>query len=95
MADMGTSCDWLLLKSDVCKVNSGWLGGVERCCGRSSSTQLAGVGGTGPRAVTPPGGGRLVGGEVMGGFKAFGRFRLCDRDCEGGGPGGGGGSGTA
>lgn len=31
---------------------------------RSSSTQLAGVGGTGPNAVTPLGGGRLVGGDA-------------------------------
>ncbi len=96
VADSGTLCAWVLPKSDVCIVNSGGLGVVERCCWRSSSTQLAGVGGTGPRAVTPPGGGRLVGGEAIGGFIAFGRFRLWDRDCaEGGGPGGGGGSGIA
>lgn len=54
------------------------------------------MGGTGPRAVTPPGGGRLVGGEATGGFALLGRFRLCERDCaDGGGPGGGGGSGMA
>jgi hypothetical protein len=57
----------------------------------SDSIQSAGVGGTGPRAVTPLGGGRRVGGEatgsVLNGLGILGRFW-------GGGPGGGGGSGT-
>lgn len=37
-------------------------------CGGSSSVfvQFAGVGGTGPNAVTPIGGGRLVGGDMTG-----------------------------
>lgn len=37
-------------------------------CGWSigSSVQFAGVGGTGPRAVTPLGGGRRVGGDTIG-----------------------------
>lgn len=46
-----------------------WRGGSStRACVfvRSSSTQFAGVGGTGPNAVTPLGGGRLVGGDSMG-----------------------------
>ena len=58
------------------------------------STQSAGVGGTGPRAATPSGGGRLVGGEVMGALSQ-GLLALCDcdREADGGGPGGGGGRG--
>lgn len=59
-----------------------------------SSTQLAGVGGTGPNAVTPLGGGRLVGGAMIG-DGSIGRLRLCDRDAVGGGPGGGGGTDIA
>lgn len=53
----------------------------------SSSTQPAGVGGTGPRFDMRPG--RRVGGETI---RSVDRLMLCDRDC-GGGPGGGGGSG--
>jgi hypothetical protein len=53
----------------------------------SSSTQPAGVGGTGPSADA--GGGRRVGGEMSWSVE---RFMLCDLDC-GGGPGGGGGNG--
>lgn len=59
-----------------------------------SSTQLAGVGGTGPRAAIPLGGGRRVGGAIVGaGFTV--RFKLCEREPGpgGGGPGGGGGRG--
>lgn len=63
---------------------------------RSSSTQLAGVGGTGPNAVTPLGGGRRVGGETMGWVSLVKSLLvLCERDCRGGGPGGGGGRGMA
>lgn len=55
------------------------------------------MGGTGPKAVTPVGGGRLVGGETTGSLPLETKFlfTLCDRDCEGGGPGGGGGIGMA
>jgi len=53
----------------------------------SSSTQPAGVGGTGPSFDMGPG--RRVGGETI---RSVDRLMLCDRDC-GGGPGGGGGSG--
>jgi hypothetical protein len=73
---------------DVSIVNSGWGDLPGRC--RSSSTQSAGVGGIGPRAVTPPGGGRLVGGETTGSVVLL---RLWDLELPGGGPGGGGGSG--
>lgn len=46
-------------------VNPIGLGDLPRpCC--SSPTQSAGVGGTGPSAVTPLGGGLLVGGETTG-----------------------------
>lgn len=38
----------------------GWLGAA------SVSTQSAGVGGTGPNDATPLGGGRRVGGEIIG-----------------------------
>lgn len=64
-------------------------GGAARVRWRSSSTQLAGVGGTGPRAAIPCGGGLRVGGETMGSGVLF---RLCDLEVEGGGPGGGGGT---
>lgn len=51
--------------TDVFTVNAG-----ERprpgAFGWSLSTQSAGVGGTGPRFVTPAGGRRLVGGDMMG-----------------------------
>lgn len=53
----------------------------------SSSTQPAGVGGTGPSVDI--GGGRRVGGEVS---RSDDRVMLWDLDC-GGGPGGGGGNG--
>lgn len=59
----------------------------------TSSRQSAGVGGTGPRAVTPLGGGRRVGGERIGSLPLFGRDVLWDRIAGGGGPGGGGGTG--
>lgn len=62
------------------------------CC-RSSSTQSAGVGGTGPSAVIPFGGGLLVGGDRTG-LGSIVRFKLCDLEFDGGGPGGGGGRGN-
>ena len=81
----------LLSTLDVSIVRPGWLGDLP-CLWRSDSwsSQLAGVGGTGPSAVTPLGGGRLVGGDTIGSVV---RLRLCDLDWVGGGPGGGGGSG--
>lgn len=54
----------------------------------SSSTQPAGVGGTGPNVDIGPG--LLVGGETT---RSVDRVMLCDLDAGGGGPGGGGGSG--
>lgn len=54
----------------------------------SSSTQPAGVGGTGPSDDIGPG--LLVGGETT---RSVDRLILCDREDGGGGPGGGGGSG--
>lgn len=58
---------------------------------RSSSTQPAGVGGTGPRVDIDIFWGRRVGGEVMG---SGARLMLCDlEEACGGGPGGGGGRG--
>jgi hypothetical protein len=54
----------------------------------SSSTQPAGVGGTGPNVDI--GGGLRVGGEVI---RSVERVMLCDLDVGGGGPGGGGGNG--
>ena len=62
----------------------------------SMSNQPAGVGGTGPRTVTPAGGGRRVGGAMAGspGLATPGALLvLADRELEGGGPGGGGGKG--
>jgi len=59
----------------------------------SPSLQFAGVGGTGPRAETPLGGGRLVGGETIGSLPEDTRWTLWDRMADGGGPGGGGGKG--
>lgn len=59
----------------------------------SASIQSAGVGGTGPRAATPPGGGRLVGGDVTGSLPPPTLLTLCERLAAGGGPGGGGGRG--
>jgi hypothetical protein len=56
------------------------------------SAQLAGVGGTGPRAATPSGGGRRVGGDLIDSLWLLVRETLCDRPV-GGGPGGGGGMG--
>lgn len=57
------------------------------------STQSAGVGGTGPSEETPLGGGRRVGGDMMGTVALSMLCTLCDLDPGGGGPGGGGGSG--
>src|SRR6187402_32716 len=54
----------------------------------SSSTQPAGVGGTGPSVDMVPG--LLVGGETT---RSVDRVMLCDLEVGGGGPGGGGGSG--
>lgn len=54
----------------------------------SSSTQPAGVGGTGPSEDIGPG--RLVGGDTT---RSVDRLILCDLDEGGGGPGGGGGNG--
>ena len=54
----------------------------------SSSTQPAGVGGTGPRVDIGPG--LRVGGDST---RSAVRVTLWDLDCGGGGPGGGGGSG--
>lgn len=51
------------------------------------------MGGTGPKAVTPLGGGRRVGGDTTGRLVLSDGWRLCDLDWEGGGPGGGGGRG--
>lgn len=59
----------------------------------SVSTQSAGVGGTGPNADTPLGGGRRVGGDMIGSLPLFGLDTLCDLEPGGGGPGGGGGRG--
>jgi hypothetical protein len=61
--------------------------------GSGSSVQLAGVGGTGPRAATPLGGGRLVGGDMKGAPFSPALDTLCEREDGGGGPGGGGGRG--
>ena len=62
---------------------------------RSSSTQPAGVGGTGPRLVPCPGGRRVTGAAMGVDVKdpSGERLRLCERALGGGGPGGGGGSG--
>lgn len=65
----------------------GWLGAA------SVSIQSAGVGGTGPNDATPLGGGRRVGGEIIGTVARSMLWTLCDLEDEGGGPGGGGGSG--
>ena len=46
----------------------------------SWSTQFAGVGGTGPNAATPVGGGRLVGGETTGVTVSLALLTLCDLD---------------
>lgn len=54
----------------------------------SSSTQPAGVGGTGPKEDIGPG--LRVGGETT---RSVDRLILCDLDDGGGGPGGGGGNG--
>lgn len=59
----------------------------------SSSTQFAGVGGTGPRDDTPLGGRRRVGGEMIGMLVLSMLCTLCDLEFDGGGPGGGGGRG--
>lgn len=74
--------------------------GASCCCDASSSTQFAGVGGTGPRLVPRPGG-RLVLGAGTGAVKLLpdvdpsdDRFMLWDRAL-GGSPGGGGGSGMS
>lgn len=59
----------------------------------SPSLQFAGVNGTGPRAITPLGGGRRVGGDTIGSLPVGNRCILWDRLEDGGGPGGGGGTG--
>lgn len=59
----------------------------------SSGTQSAGVGGTGPNDVMPLGGGRRVGGEMIGVAVLSTTWTICDLQPGGGGPGGGGGSG--
>jgi hypothetical protein len=59
----------------------------------SPSLQFAGVGGTGPKAAIPLGGGRRVGGDTIGSLPEGIRWALCDLDADGGGPGGGGGTG--
>ena len=61
----------------------------------SFSFQSAGVGGTGPRLVTPAGGRRLfTGGDMIGTEFLSMDCTLCDLlDEGGGGPGGGGGRG--
>lgn len=59
----------------------------------SPSLQLAGVGGTGPRAAIPPGGGLRVGGDMIGSLPEGIRWTLWDLPADGGGPGGGGGTG--
>jgi hypothetical protein len=59
----------------------------------SFSCQFAGVGGTGPKSVTPAGGGLRVGGEVIGSGPEPTLWALWERDWDGGGPGGGGGIG--
>lgn len=64
-----------------------------RVCCTSESTQSAGVGGTGPSDVTPLGGLRRVGGEMMGTVLRSMLCTLCDLEPDGGGPGGGGGNG--
>lgn len=61
---------------DVSIVKPDELGDLPRLW-RPSSVQSAGVGGTGPRAVTPLGGGRLVGGDRIGSVVLL---RLCDLD---------------
>lgn len=65
------------------------------CCAAAAlfSSQPAGVGGTGPRAEPELGGGRRVGGEIMGTWFMSIGCTLCDRAVAGGGPGGGGGTG--
>ena len=84
------------LSVSMCKFRQ-TLGGLS-CCNASSSTQFAGVGGTGPRLVPTPGG-RLVLGAGTGAVKLLpdvdpsdDRHILWDR-AFGGSPGGGGGSG--
>ena len=42
----------------------------------SSCCQFAGVGGTGPRAITPLGGGRRVGGDIIGSLPDDSRWAL-------------------
>ena len=88
-ADSGGATAMPFSPADVSIDRPDVLGDLPRLC-RSSSAQSAGVGGTGPRAVTPLGGGRLVGGDKTGSLVLL---RLCDLDWGGGGPGGGGGSG--
>ena len=63
-----------------------------RLLDESVSTQSAGVGGTGPRAATPLGGGLRVGGDATGSL-VLGLLTLWEREALGGGPGGGGGNG--
>jgi len=57
---VSTIADALLLAVSVVEL-LGWVFGVS-----PDSCQFAGVGGTGPKAVTPLGGGRRVGGDTMG-----------------------------
>lgn len=72
----GTAVLPLLSTLDVSIVKPDVFGDLPRLW-RSSWAQSAGVGGTGPRAVTPLGGGRLVGGDMIGSLVLL---RLCDRD---------------
>jgi len=85
------------LRVSMCSCRPTLLAGAS-CCDTSSSTQSAGVGGTGPRLVPWPGG-RLVEGAGIAAVKLLpdaepsdDRLMLWDRVL-GGSPGGGGGSG--
>ena len=67
----------LLSTLDVSIVRPGGLGDLVVLWCSTLSFQLAGVGGTGPSAATPLGGGRLVGGDTIGSVVLL---RLCDLD---------------
>ena len=86
------------LRVSICRCRPTLLGYSSCCAEASSSTQFAGVGGTGPRLVPRPGG-LLVLGAGTGAVKLLpdvdpsdDRLMLWERAL-GGSPGGGGGNG--
>lgn len=84
MLDVSTPCAAATLEGREPGAGPGML---------SPSLQFAGVGGTGPSAETPLGGGLRVGGDTIGSLPDGIRWTLCDLAADGGGPGGGGGTG--